>query len=166
MTMGDFIPSTPETEIDTIKDFCLVDMQLMRSTTRKYVGEIKKFLRYVKENKSKEVRKTVRDYLKSVPNNGNSLRALKAYFKYIGYEEAVINFKFPKWLRKIRHVTKKDLQVFYQALRNWREKALFLFKATSGLRKMEVLSLRMDDVDFKNMIIIPKNHMGSRSKHS
>ena len=42
---------------------------------------------------------------------------------------------------------------------------MFLFYASSGLRKGEVLSLTLDDVDFKKRMVIPKCHDGA-SKHS
>ena len=85
--------------------------------------------------------------MKSVPNNGNSLRALKAYFKFIGREDVVKSYKFPRWPRRIKYISKEDVQIFCYALRDVREKALYLFYAATGLRKNEVLSLRKDDID-------------------
>jgi len=46
-----------------------------------------------------------------------------------------------------------------------RMKALFLMGATTGLRKGELLSLRVDDIDFSTRTVIPKVHSG-RTKHS
>lgn len=104
--------------------------------------------------------------LKGVPNNGNSLRALKAYFKFIGREDVVKSYKFPRWPRRIKYNSKEEVQIFHNALRNIREKALYLFYASTGLRKNEVLSLRKDDINRRLRMVIPKNHEFSRTKHS
>jgi integrase len=47
-----------------------------------------------------------------------------------------------------------------------KDKALFLLYATSGLRRMEILSLILDDVDLDKRMIIPKNHNGASTKNS
>jgi len=153
-------------DIDAFKDFCQINLQLCKTTFDRYAGDVRKFLNFVSEEGPSNVCDTVRKYLKHSPNNGNSLRALKAYFKFVGHEEIVKDFKFPRRSPKIRRVTQKDLQIFYSALRDWREKALFLFYTTSGLRKMEVLLLRMDDVDLNKRMVIPNNHKKSQTKHS
>jgi len=56
--------------------------------------------------------------------------------------------------------------VFYNALTSLKEKALFLVACTSGLRKKELLSLTLDDIDLETGLIIPKVYDGSRTKHS
>ncbi len=156
----------PLEELSGFGDFCLVDLQLMPSSTKRYVADTRSFLAYANMHGSEDAKRVVRGYLKSAPNNGNALRAVKAYFKYLGHPEIVAGFKFPRWPRKIRNITKEDLQVFYHALNDLREKALFLFYASSGLRKMEVLTLRIDDVDFRQRMITPRNHGSSRTKQS
>jgi len=52
------------------------------------------------------------------------------------------------------------LQKFYSCLDSSFAEALFLFYASSGLRKGEVLSLNVEDIDLKKRMIIPNNHMG------
>jgi integrase len=155
-----------ESQIPDFKDFCLIDLQLMKSTTRRYVADIKHFLTFTKENNTPHPRKLIRSYLKTVPNDGNALRAIKAYCKFIGREHLAKTFRFPQRVPKIRSITKHDLQKIYSALQNWEERASFLFYASSGLRKMEILSLRKNDIDRKQRIIIPKNHRNSQTKQS
>ena len=46
---------------------------------------------------------------------------------------------------------------FFSALGSDRDRAIFLLYATSGLRKSELLSLSLDDIDLENRLIIPKN---------
>jgi integrase len=54
----------------------------------------------------------------------------------------------------------------YDALTTGKDKALFLLYATSGLRRMEILSFHEGDVDFDKRRIIPKNHNGTSTKNS
>ena len=125
----------------------------------------RRFFKFIKRKRSSNVHELIREYLKSVPNNSNSLRALKAYFKFIGREDVVKSYKFSRWPRRMKYISKEDVQVSYYALRDVREKALFLFYATTGL-KNEVLSLRKADIDRRLRIVIPKTHEVSRTKHS
>lgn len=57
--------------------------------------------------------------------------------------------------------SKEELQRFYEALDDLRDKVLFLILATTGLRREEALSLTLDDLDRERRMIIPKNHSGN-----
>jgi integrase len=79
--------------------------------------------------------------------------------------EAVESFKFRKaLLTPVVVPSKEQLQKFYAALRTPISRALFLMYASSGLRKMELLGLSGDDVDWEKRMIIPKNHTGGTKK--
>jgi integrase len=57
------------------------------------------------------------------------------------------------------------LRRFYSNLKTTQDKLLFLLYATTGLRKSEVLSLEVKDIDLDNRMIIP-NKANSRTKRS
>jgi len=61
--------------------------------------------------------------------------------------------------------TKEELQRFFDALDSELGEALFLFYATTGLRRSEVLGLTIDEVDLKKRMVVPNCHNGE-SKHS
>ena len=80
--------------------------------------------------------------------------------------EIVKTFRFPSTQFKPKVIpSKEDLRKFYEAIDSDVGCALFLFYATSGLRKREVLSLTRDDIDFTKRMVIPNCHNGS-TKHS
>jgi len=56
--------------------------------------------------------------------------------------------------------SKEELQQFYKVLEDDRERALFLMFATTGLRKSEVLNLKIEDIDMEKRMVIPKAHQG------
>jgi len=60
---------------------------------------------------------------------------------------------------------KEDLVRAYNAVDSDVGRAIFLFYASTGLRRSEVLSLTVEDVDFEKRMVVPKCHGGS-SKHS
>jgi len=73
----------------------------------------------------------------------------------------VDSFKFPNIPYRPKIIpSREDLQTFYGCLDSSFAQALFLFYASSGLRKGEVLSLNVEDIDFKKRMIIPNNHSG------
>ncbi len=81
----------------------------------------------------------------------------------MGRGEVIEGFKFPSRPIKPRiPPSKKDLQEFYSFLDEPMAKAIFLIYATTGLRKEEVLNLRIGDIDFERRMIFPKG--GSRTK--
>jgi len=99
----------------------------------------------------------------------NVLKSLKVFFRdFLGRGEIVASFKFPKKTYRVKTVpTKEDLQRFFKELDSLRDQTAFLLYATSGMRRNELLSLTIDDIDLENRIIIPKNaHETSTTKNS
>jgi integrase len=82
-------------------------------------------------------------------------------------DNIIRSFKFPKktFEFRVNVPTKEQLQAFYSVLGTPMEKAIFLFYCTTGLRRKEVLRLRMDDVNFDKRMVIPKAN-SSRTKHT
>jgi integrase len=53
--------------------------------------------------------------------------------------------------------SKEEIVRFYNSLETVRDKTLFLILASSGKRLNEILSLKLDDIDFKQRMIKPLN---------
>jgi len=77
----------------------------------------------------------------------------------------VESFRFRTAPLKPRTVPSKDeLRRFYGKLRTPIARALFLTYAATGLRRMELLSLRKEDVDWERRMIVPNNHTGETKR--
>jgi len=102
----------------------------------------------------------------SANSYGNALKPIKRFFRdYMRMGEVVESFKFRKiQLKPIIVPSKEQMREFYRALRTPRARALFLMYASTGLRKMELLSLRRDDIDWEKRMIIPSNHNGGTKR--
>jgi len=150
--------------------FLLVDLNLSRSTANRYRNNVERFFRYVKKKVDEVTREDIREFFLHVKSRAEShkdyLSALKRFFRdYLGLS-LMDSFRYPKKNWKVRWVpSKEELKRFYQALPNIRGRAIFLFYATTGLRKMEVLSLRLSDIDFSRRMVIPRKK-SSRTKHT
>ena len=98
----------------------------------------------------------------------NALCALKVFFRdFMGMEEVVRTFRFPRRPVKLKMIpSKAEVQRFYYALKTPRARALFLMYATTGLRKSEVLSLKMEDLDLERRMVIPARGYSGQTKHS
>jgi integrase len=95
------------------------------------------------------------------------LKALRVFYRdYLGKPEVIEGFKFPNRPFKPKRIpSKNELQEFYKFLKDPLAKAIFLFFATTGLRRKELFNLKIKDVDFEKRMIIPEKDP-SRTKMS
>jgi integrase/recombinase XerD len=152
-------------------DFCKVDLGLAESTAKEYRRKMKRFFQAINKPASNVTAEDVRAYLKPLSNGsansyGNALKPVKRFFRdYMKMGNVVESFKFRKiQLKPVIVPSKAELRKFYRALRTPRARALFLMYASTGLRKMELLSLRRDDIDWEKRMVIPNNHNGATKR--
>ncbi|MEM3366351.1 MAG: integrase [Candidatus Methanomethyliaceae archaeon] len=155
------------TVIQDFKEFCAVERQLSIGTVRHYVSAVTRLLAFAKKDyKSINVR-DIRQYLILYKNSwsyANQLKALKLFFGvYLG-KDIMNGFVFPPKEFSLDHYLpkKEDLRKFFESLEDLEDKALFLFFASSGLRRDEVINLQVGDIDLNARICIVKHY--SRTK--
>jgi integrase len=125
----------------------------------------------MKRKRGPITRQHIRHYLMPCRNRPNVKRkilaALKRYFRdYLEQPDLVKSFKFPSSQYRPKHITNKaTLQAFFPHLPCEEAKLIFLFYATSGLRRSEALQLDITDIDMENQMVIP-NHRDSQTKHT
>jgi len=147
----------------------LIDRQLREKTVKRYLLEIRRLFKNLDFDPVNATKADVRNYLmkfKDIPANSyaNILKTLRVFYKdYLGKPEVIEGFKFPPRPFNIVFIpSKRELQEFYLWLKEPLAKALFLFYSTTGLRREEVLKLKIGDIDFEKRLIIPKKD--SRTK--
>lgn len=150
--------------------FMKINLQLSKKSIIGYRSLLKKFLRMT--NKRSFTEMDMRDFLDRFSSEYNSkeyyrnmLKCLKVFFReYVG-SNIMNSFKYPTIPYQPKIVPSKEhLQTFYYAIPTIKEQTLFLFFATSGLRRGEVLGSYIDDVDLKNRMLIPHVHQGETKK--
>jgi integrase/recombinase XerD len=152
------------------KDYLTIDRQLEEGTVRRHLQEVKRLFNMADFNPLKATRSDIRAYLANFidrPANtyANILKTLRVFYRdYLERREVIEGFKFPnRPFNRIAVPSKRELQEFYRRLREPLAKAIFLIYATTGLRRREVLNLRIGDIDFDRRMIIPKGS-SSRTK--
>lgn len=96
----------------------------------------------------------------------NALMAMKVFFRnFLEKPEVVSSFKFPHQVFKPKHiVSNEQVKQFYTYLETPKEKALFMLYAITRLRREEILSLKIEDIDFEKRMVTPNNHLGETKK--
>jgi integrase len=152
-------------------DFCRVDLSLAEATAKEYRRKMRRFLAAVGRPPEAVTAEDVRGFLKplaggSANTYGNALKPLKAFFRdYLRRPDVVASFKFRKIaLRPVVIPSRAELRRFYDALRTPIARALFLMYASTGLRKMELLTLTEGDVDWARRMIVPNGHSGNTKR--
>jgi integrase/recombinase XerD len=142
--------------------FLQIDLRLAERSVYNHVLEIRHFLQSVGKAPAKVTEDDIRNYLlrfkdASASKSANVLKALRRFFRDFMRMDITNGFKFPQQpIAPKVTPTKEELRKFYAALKKPRARALFLLYATSGMRRNEVLTLMLENVDMdKRMILSP-----------
>ena len=143
-----------------------------------YVGKTKDMLRYFKGKSLERVTTDeLRDFL---------LRYLKEERKLsdrsINYYNSVIRFVYEVTLDKVLNkkqlpmrklkkniykvLTKEELSTFFNVVDNFKFKTIFMLAYGSGLRIGEIVNLRVEDIDSRNMRIFVREGKGNKERYT
>jgi len=149
--------------VNAFEDFCRIDMHRSDRTVRNNSYWIRRFFNSVMKNPREVSDQDVREYLRKFresPENtyANVLKAFKAFFRdFMRMPWIVESFRFPNRPFHPKTVpSKEQLSRFYYALNDSIAETIFLVLASTGLRKNEVLSLRIGDIDLEQRTVIPR----------
>ena len=113
----------------------------------------------------------VRDFLsryreKSPYTYANALKAMKIFVGgFLKKQSIVESFRFPNIPYKMKKIpSREELKGFYSKLRTVREKAMFKMFLTTGLRKSELLELKLGDIDFEKRMIRPSKSTRTKTQ--
>jgi integrase len=135
---------------------------------------IKRFLKMTSKHPEMVTTPDVRCYLSRLSYlkpevYASHIKSLRRFYRdFLARPEVVASFRFPSRTYEPKILPNKDhLRIFYEMLPTIKLKAFFLTACSSGLRKCELLSLTIDDIDTTKRMIIPRNgHDTSTSKRS
>ncbi len=163
--------ATNEELLRRFRDFCLVDLNLAKSTVNLHNQNVSRFMKWSSEPMSLVESETVREYLKTYLDKtsysyANQLKTLRRFFRdFLERGEAVKSFKLPRNSFTPKRIpTKEQLRKAYNSLVSQRQRAIFLLYATTGLRKSELRKTTIESVDFEQRMIIP--YHSTKTKNS
>ena len=165
-----------ETLLRDFREFCRIDLRLgSRTIQQGHVPFAEAFLRYVSKPIADVRVSDVRDYLSNLSEDSepktynNHLCSLKRFFRdFLQRPEVVSTFKFASVVEKpITIPTKADLQRFYPGLDAIKYRLAFVLFAVTGLRRNEILNLRLEEIERTRRMITPNGaHETGRTKKS
>jgi len=145
------------------KDFCRIDMHRSDMTVENNSYWIKRFFDSVKKSPREVSDQDVREYLGKYRNSpantyANILKGFKAFFRdFMQMPWIVESFRFPSRPFHPKTVpSREQINAFYHALNDSIAETIFLVLASTGLRKNEVLSLGISDIDLERRTVIPR----------
>jgi integrase len=143
-------------------------LQLADRTVKDHKFRIGRILDYLQKDCQKISKEDLRSYLLAFKHDhapatyAGVLKSLRVFFRdFLDCSELVNSFKFPQIPFKPKIVpSKSEIQRFFDAINSEIGEALFLFYASNGLHKSEVLRLTKDSIDFEKRMIVPSAHFG------
>ena len=133
-----------------------LNQRLSKGTIEKTMYRIRAFVRkYGPEFSYKTISKNLQTYLHKAPATYNSeILALKRLAKYLNNEDLLKSFKHaPVDIIPQYTPTTKEIRAGYSALIEIKQKAIYLFLASTGLRKGELQNLTLDKIDWENRCV-------------
>ncbi|MFX0108353.1 MAG: tyrosine-type recombinase/integrase, partial [Candidatus Hodarchaeota archaeon] len=155
--------------ISNFKEYCIIDERMSKRCAKDYKNTVKRFLIASNGIVSREcVRQYLRSYLSMRPSTyNNQLKGLRAFIKrYLRRPDIVYGLKkaYETLNYDIKLPTLEQVRLGFFELSDDRERAIYLFYASTGLRRSEVLHLVKDNIDFHLRAVKP-NHF-TRTKKS
>jgi integrase len=150
---------------EKFRRFMTVDLQLRRKTVYSHVTVLHKLINYCDPLCVDQ--DTLRDYLQQYIEQPKTyawhLCGLKRLYRdFLKVPWLVESFKFPKIIPKPKLIpSKKDLKEFASYL-DLEDFALFIMLASSGLRRSEVVSLQLKNVNFERRMVIPSRSSSTK----
>jgi len=142
--------------------YCKFEERLSDKVSKDYKNVAKRFLLSCNGEMSRQaIREFLKPYLQKAPKTYNNIiDSLRAFIKrYLRKTELMDGFKHGHVPSNYdKHLpSKEQLKKGFEALESDKERAIYLFFATTGLRRSEVWNLTRDDIDFETRCVKAKH---------
>ena len=150
-----------ERKIENYQEFAVNELGISQSTVKNQKSALRGFLNYSQGIINKE---TVKEYLESNDSaswKSNQLKALRKFIRdYLNLGNWINEFVFTKEKARLKKEIPSDEQLaLFCSKLDYPVQMIFLVLVTSGLRIGEVLSLKLENIDFEtNMLDVSEVH--------
>jgi len=156
--------------LEKFADFMLVNMRLEKVTVRQNIQDARRFFEKSNYVVSEEnVKSYLESYIpKAAKTYNTQITSLRRFIRdFLKLPDLVMSFKMAPvdvWTFAKELPTKEQIRKGFEGLTEIRAKAVYLFTATTGLRKGEILALKKNQVNFELCSVIPMHF--TRKKRS
>lgn len=162
---------------NTIKRY--IDLLTQRrysvNTKKVYIYYFKEFILYYENiDISKLNFDEINDYIlmlitsKNISYSQQNIRinAIKFYYeKVLGYSKNKIKIFRPRKEYKLPKVlSKNEIKRIIHSIKNIKHKTIVLLIYSTGLRRSEIINLRIDDINSERMIVLVRNSKGNKDR--
>lgn len=155
--------------IEKFDNYIRNEKNLSLNTAYNYISDIQKFKEFVKKDLTKVDRKDIENYISFLRDSGMSvvttnrkLASLKSFYKYLCREEYIVNnpallVESGKTERKLpRPLSVSDINKISNATKSLRDKAIIETLYGAGLRRVELINLKKNHVNWKKGVLYIK----------
>lgn len=161
----------PEEMIEKLKN-----KRYAQSTIRQYISMFEEFINYhrnvdLKELGPKEIDEfisyLVQERRVSASYQNVSVNAIKFYFeKVLGNPRNYYEIDRPRKAKKLPEIlTRKEIVSMISSMTNLKHKFILILLYSTGLRRGELLNLRVEDIDRENMQIWVRSGKGKKDRY-
>jgi integrase/recombinase XerD len=147
------------------------------NTIRTYLQSFKDFLLFYNDTDPTDLLETeIRNYLLfliekkklSRSSQNQAINAIKFFYeKILGQERKVYHLERPMRERRLPEVLSQlEVMQIFEALGNLKHRVMLMLVYAAGLRRSELINLRVGDVDLNRNIVFIRGAKGSRDRQS
>jgi site-specific recombinase XerD len=168
--------SKPEIKVPSAYIDLLEQKRYSESTRASYVYYFRDFLQYFKGRETESIAvsdinayilELIREKKISGSQQNQRINAIKFYYeKVLGKEKSYYDIKRPKKDKRLPDVlSKEEIYEMIKITENIKHKALIALMYSCGLRRSEVINLRIHDIDSKRMLIKIRGAKGRKDRY-
>ncbi|MEN0049629.1 MAG: tyrosine-type recombinase/integrase [Bacteroidota bacterium] len=108
----------------------------------------------------------IKEHQISVSTQGQMINSYKAFFERVLKQSGKVTVKRPKKSKQLPNVfSKEEIKLLLKAVDNQKHKAILALVYSAGLRRSEVLNLRINDILFSRKCIFVKSGKGRKDRY-
>ena len=155
----------------------LVQKRYSRSTISTYTAYFKDFIYHFRDRNLHDIEvQEINEYILSLiqlsdisgSEQNQRINAIKFYYeKVLGRERQLIHIERPRKERVLPDtLSKSDIQAIFKNTPNNKHRCMLELTYSAGLRRSEVLNLKINDIDSKRMLIKIRGGKGKKDRYS
>lgn len=177
----------PDQTIQSTKDIQLAALEQMRkklklknyspSTIKTYTEQFKLFLQFFPDSLPEELDEDeilhymmhlIENKKLSVSAQNQAINAIKFFYeKVLKQDRKVYDLERPMKEKKLPEVlSQEEVMAIFEATGNLKHRTMLMILYASGLRRSELLNLRIGDVDFHRNVVLVRGGKGRKDRQS
>lgn len=146
------------------------------NTAKSYISHFERFINHYKNRSLEEINENdIREYLKHLVSEGSSdsylnqsINSIKFYYEIVcGMPNRFYHLERPRKRETLPKVlSKEEIRALINATRNIKHRCIVSLLYSAGLRRGELIKLKISDIDSKRMTIRVEQSKGNKDRYT